>query len=83
MPKLIKVLITCSNCGKNVRISNTIEETAKIITDGWRSCGSALYCPECIASWQERNGDRQYNDQTQTFWTIAEHIRRQLNSEEP
>lgn len=48
--------ITCSNCGRHRRISNKkVEYTVRAIKQGWNSFGSALYCPECVRSWHDRN----------------------------
>lgn len=40
--------VQCSKCGHRSRKVKRGYYEAKGIADaGWRSCGSALYCPEC------------------------------------
>lgn len=48
--------ITCSCCGKHRRISdNHPEQAVSAARAGWRSHGTALYCPDCVKTWHERN----------------------------
>ena len=60
--------ITCSNCGKHRRLSYPAESSIwHAIARGWNSCGSALYCPECVKTWHQRNdkelaGERNTHD---------------------
>lgn len=51
--------ISCSRCGadKEFRYS-TGNVLCTVYTQGWRSYGSALYCPECSSTWDERNKGR-------------------------
>lgn len=50
------IYLTCSRCGQNKRMSDS-DKILKIINDGWGSFGSALYCPECCKTWEERNSN--------------------------
>jgi len=48
---------------------------------GWNSYGSALYCPECSASWHERNSlDRQLAGAENTVSVIDAIHARQVNA---
>lgn len=69
---IMEIMITCSRCGKHRIISNKkVEYTAKAIQDGWNSFGSALYCPECSKTWEERNGEnRKLAGDRNTFFVI-------------
>lgn len=79
MPRIIEILVTCSNCGKQKRLKNTVDYTVAFIKLGWGSCGSALYCPECSKSWSERNGDRPMGDDKNTFYVIMQKFMKELN----
>lgn len=69
------ITITCSCCGNHKNVSNEkMEYTVNAIKEGWGSYGSALYCPECSASWDERNPGRPMSDEKNTFWLIANHF---------
>lgn len=78
MPKKIIVRLQCSNCGAVEEIKNRIDETEKAIKSGWGSYGSALYCPKCSETWDERNPGRPMADERHTFWIIAALIHRAL-----
>ena len=50
------LLLTCSRCGKHRRISDRVYTHAIMaVNAGWRSFGTALYCPKCSDTWHERN----------------------------
>lgn len=67
----MKIDLICSCCGNKRQISNkTMEYTVDAIKEGWGSCGSALYCPDCTKTWKERNGDRPMADERNTFFVI-------------
>ena len=78
MPKKITVRLQCSNCGTTEIIKNRIDETEKAIRSGLGSYGSALYCPKCSETWDERNPGRPMADERHTFWIIAALIHRAL-----
>lgn len=51
--------ISCSRCGAGDEFRySTRNVLCAVYTKGWRSYGSALYCPECSATWDERNKGR-------------------------
>lgn len=51
--------ITCSCCGASRSFRYDAANVLKLVyTEGWRSYGSALYCPECSATWDKRNKGR-------------------------
>lgn len=49
--------IMCSNCGARQRFGIKYANVKSLIALGWNSVGSALYCPECVRTWADRNGD--------------------------
>lgn len=61
--------IMCSNCGNMESVPNNLGVIDKV-AERWGSCGSALYCPECKATWRERN-DKPMADKSNTFTLIA------------
>ena len=50
------VTLQCSCCGNQRSVVYTALNAASIIKEGWGSYGSALYCPKCTRTWEERNG---------------------------
>lgn len=48
--------IQCSNCGARQRFKYSAANVNNLIAFGWNSFGSALYCPKCVETWEERNG---------------------------
>lgn len=50
--------IMCSCCGRTMQFVYSLSAVKLVIARGWNSCGRALYCPECSATWSERNGSR-------------------------
>ena len=50
------IRINCSRCVKHRRIcDNRPEHSVSAVRAGWRSYGTALYCPDCAKTWHERN----------------------------
>lgn len=47
--------ICCSCCGKHKRTIYSATNVLSAADQGWRSYSGCLYCPECSASWHERN----------------------------
>lgn len=79
--RVYQILLTCSNCGKHARLENRyVDDTVKFIKSGWGSCGSAIYCPECTATWSERNGDRPMGDEKNTFFVVMREFMKQGRS---
>ena len=68
-----KYYIQCSNCGMRKDVT-PIGEIANAIQKGWRSFGSALYCPACSATWGKRNREKVLGDEFDTLLTITEWI---------
>jgi len=64
--------ISCSRCGNKTDCS-TVEKTVSAVQAGWGSFGSALYCPECVNSWSERNA-HPMADERNTFVAIMRYL---------
>lgn len=47
--------IYCSRCGNHERVLKSVRSVKAKSKKGWRSYGSAIYCPECTKTWGERN----------------------------
>lgn len=62
--------LTCSRCGNHLQVQISESDADRAIRLGWNSCGSALYCPHCTATWSERNGDRPMGGKGNTFRVI-------------
>ena len=61
----MKIEYQCSNCGKVEKVSAMVGIPHGMFALGYRAVGDALYCPDCVSSWAERNGkpfDEQYKD---------------------
>ena len=61
----MKIEYQCSNCGKWEMVSAMVGIPHGMFALGYRAVGDALYCPDCVNSWAERNGkpfDEQYKD---------------------
>ena len=70
--------IQCSCCGSHAWVdTKTVQSAVDVIKSGWGSCGTALYCPKCTATWHERNGDREMADEKNTFYQIMNRVMRQ------
>lgn len=51
--------ILCSNCGKSEKFRYSVSNVLRTVyNQGWGSYGSALYCPECSKTWNERSKGR-------------------------
>ena len=54
----MNILIMCSNCGATREMCSHTprgDMIAAVSHEGWGSCGSAFYCPECTRTWYARN----------------------------
>ena len=51
------IRLQCSRCGNTHVMEYSARSVLKAVRSGWNSCGSALYCPDCAKTWEERNGD--------------------------
>ena len=66
----MKIEYQCSNCGKLEKTSAMVGIPEGMFGLGYRAVGDALYCPDCVKSWAERNGkpfDEQYKDAGHMF----------------
>ena len=52
----MKIEYQCSNCGKREKVSAMVGIPHGMFALGYRAVGDALYCPDCVKSWAERNG---------------------------
>ena len=68
--------IQCSNCGMTGRWtkSSMTQCGAAALEDGWRSYGSAIYCPECCRTWGERNKTKKLNSLYTSLLEIEERM---------
>jgi len=73
--------IECSNCGARQRFSYSAANVNSLIAFGWGSFGSALYCPECTATWHIRNKTKELDSKTSTIAVIDEWAERQEHRE--
>lgn len=67
---MTKIHYQCSNCGKQEQTSAMVGVPHGMYYLGYRANGDALYCPDCVKSWKERNGkafDEQYKDPQHLF----------------
>ena len=54
----MNISIMCSNCGATREMCSHTprgDMIAAVSLEGWGSCGSALYCPDCSCTWRARN----------------------------
>lgn len=66
--------LCCSNCGNHRRLSaDAVQYTVDAIKQGWGSYGAALYCPECVRTWYDRN-TRPMADERNTMLVIMGQI---------
>ena len=52
----LKIYIQCSRCGFHFCVSPMLGIPDGMWNNGYRAVGDALYCPECVQTWAERNG---------------------------
>lgn len=60
---MTKIHYQCSSCGKTESVRAMAGIPHGMFSIGYRAVGDALYCPDCVKSWEERNGvpfDEQY-----------------------
>lgn len=81
----MKIEYQCSNCAKRETTSAMAGIPHGMYAMNYRVVGDALYCPDCVNTWNERNGkpfDDQYKEPFQMFrkwWnrTVAEQAKRE------
>ncbi len=69
--------IQCSNCGARQCFKYSAANVNSLIALGWNSFGSALYCPKCVETWRDRNGDRELAGRENTIRVIDSIAERQ------
>lgn len=65
-----KIEYQCSNCGKWEKTGTMVGVPEGMYTLGYRAVGDAIYCPDCVKTWAERNGkpfDEQFSDPPHLF----------------
>lgn len=68
--------ILCSRCGADKEFRYSAGNVlCAVYTQGWNSYGAALYCPECSATWDERNKGRPLAGPENTIALIDEFYR--------
>lgn len=68
--------ISCSRCGASRVFQYSAANVLNLVyTEGWRNYGSALYCPGCSATWDERNKGRPLPEPEATIGVIDEMYR--------
>lgn len=65
-----KIRVQCSNCGIIWEVPK--EKARDIVRAGWDSYGSAFYCPECVATWETRNKDKELAGPIETLIKVYE-----------
>lgn len=69
--------ISCSRCGADKEFRYSAGNVlGTVYVQGWNSYGAALYCPECSATWDERNKSRPMAGPEDTISLIDELYRR-------
>ena len=61
----MKIEYQCSNCAKRETTSVMVGIPHGMWALNYRVVGDAIYCPDCVNTWSERNGkpfDEQYKD---------------------
>ena len=70
----MKIRLICSNCGQKEEIADDMDSVIATVVKGWRSTPGAMYCPECVKTWKDRNGSEMPSNEINTFWAIGSHI---------
>ena len=66
----MKIEYQCSNCAKRETTSAMAGVPNGMYLLNYRAIGDALYCPDCVNTWHERNGksfDELHRDPFQMF----------------
>lgn len=66
----MKIEYQCSNCGKRETTRAMVGVPNGMYGLNYRAVGDALYCPNCVNTWSERNGkpfDELYKEPFQMF----------------
>lgn len=74
--------ITCSRCGcRSKKVRRDPMFAVELVDNGWGSCGTALYCPDCTEGWAERNRGRAMADYNSTVMTVLSRMLDDAESE--
>lgn len=65
-----KIGIQCSNCGQHQSFDYDFEFPKSALDAGWGSFGRAVYCPNCVKTWGDRNPGRPMSGKTNTITAI-------------
>lgn len=71
-----KMELWCSRCGNHEKVERSIEGVKTKSRKGWRSYGSAIYCPICTATWGERNSRALDSIQETNDWIYERMLRK-------
>ena len=70
----MRIMIQCSNCGEVRLLKKSMKDIDEAVKDGWCNFGSALYCPTCSKTWNQRNPEKELQRGVYTRLKIAEQI---------
>lgn len=65
-----KIFVQCSHCGYHFEVSPMLGIAEGMYSNGYRAVGDAVYCPDCVKTWKDRNGeefDKQYVNPSKMF----------------
>ena len=68
--------IQCSSCGAHIKLKHSFIE---IVQEGEGSCGTAVYCPECVQRFKKISPDREMNSDVGTIQAAEEYLKRTNN----
>ena len=56
-----KIFVQCSHCGYHFEVSPMLGIAEGMYYNGYRAVGDAVYCPDCVKTWKDRNGEKKEN----------------------
>jgi hypothetical protein len=71
---MIKIELICSNCGQKEETADDMDSVFATAVKGWRATPGAMYCPECVRTWKDRNGTEMPTNWVNTIRAIGNHI---------
>lgn len=72
--------VQCSNCGSRQSFQYDFDFPKSVPAAGWGSFGRAIYCPECVKTWSDRNPGRPMASETNTITAVLHHTQSQRNA---
>lgn len=63
--------IQCSSCGAHIKLKHSFIE---IVQEGWGSCGTAVYCPQCVQEFKRITPDRKMNSEAGTIQAAIDYL---------